>query len=137
LADSRELPAMGRCGSGAPTRAAMTGDSKWRPHLRRLYRKLLDGKCANLNNVSGGKHGGAIVAALYLPEFVWNAITWIHLDIAGSNARARPGRPEGAETMGMRALYAFICERYGYRAGHPADVSHGGNITHRGRRSWN
>jgi len=29
------------------------------------------------------------------------------------NARARPGRPEGAEAQTLRALYAYISARFG------------------------
>ena len=34
------------------------------------YRRLLDSKVADINNVSDGAFGGAITAALYLEEFV-------------------------------------------------------------------
>jgi len=92
--------------------ASSVGDPMWRLPLWRPYRRFLDSNCADLNNVSGGKFGGAIVAALYLSEFVSDSKTWIHLDIAASNVRGRPGRPEGGEASCLRALYAFICERY-------------------------
>ena len=42
----------------------------WRMPLYRPYRRLLDSKVADINNVSPGGFGGAITAALYLQEFV-------------------------------------------------------------------
>lgn len=74
------------------------------------------------------RYGGAITAALYLEEFVGNKLTsnkgnkpnggkggregeklrWIHVDFLGYNPASRPGRPEGGEAQGMRALYALV-----------------------------
>ncbi|MEE8409319.1 MAG: leucyl aminopeptidase family protein, partial [Myxococcota bacterium] len=76
------------------------------------YRRLLDSKVADINNVSDGGPG-AITAALYLQEFVNDATPWAHFDIMGWNARARPGRPVGGEAMGMRALFGVIERRFG------------------------
>ena len=89
------------------------GDPLWRMPIWRPYRKRIDGQCADLNNVAKGTHGGSIIAALYLAEFVSRDTRWAHLDIFGSNATARPGRPEGGEATGMRALYAWIRKQYG------------------------
>ena len=48
--------------------AAAETDPMWRMPLWPPYRKLLDSKVADLNNVSEGPHAGAITAALYLQE---------------------------------------------------------------------
>jgi leucyl aminopeptidase len=88
-------------------------DPLWRMPIWRSYRKQIDGKCADLNNVAGGQFAGSIIGALYLAEFVSAARAWAHLDIMASNTATRPGRPEGGEATGMRALYAYIRERYG------------------------
>ena len=37
---------------------------------------------------------------------------WIHIDVMAWNPRSRPGRPEGGEAMGMRAVYALIEQRF-------------------------
>jgi leucyl aminopeptidase len=87
-------------------------DPLWRLPLWRPYRRLLDSKSADLNNVSEGPHAGAITAALYLQEFVAPGIPWAHLDVMAWNTRARPGRPEGAEAQALRALYAHIAGRF-------------------------
>ena len=88
------------------------GDPLWRMPLWRPYRRQIDGKCADLNNVAQGTFAGSIIAALYLAEFVSASTAWAHLDIMGSNPTARPGRPEGGEATGMRALYTYLRQRY-------------------------
>jgi leucyl aminopeptidase len=88
------------------------GDPLWRMPIWRPYRKQIDGRCADLNNVSQGSFAGSIIAALYLAEFVSASTCWAHLDIMGANTTARPGRPEGGEATAMRALYAYIRQRY-------------------------
>jgi leucyl aminopeptidase len=88
-------------------------DPLWRMPLWRPYRRNLDSKIADLNNVSDGPQGGAITAALYLQEFVDPGIPWAHLDVMAWNNRTRPGRPEGAEAQTLRALYAHIAGRFG------------------------
>jgi leucyl aminopeptidase len=91
------------------------GDPLWRLPLWRAYRKEIDGKCADLNNVAHSGFAGAIIAALYLAEFVSPSTRWAHIDMMASNVKARPGRPEGGEATGLRALYAFIRQRYDKR----------------------
>ena len=88
-------------------------DPLWRMPLWRPYRKLIDSKAADLNNVSEGPHAGAITAALYLQEFVEPGIAWAHIDVMAWNTRSRPGRPEGAEAQTLRALYAHIARSFG------------------------
>jgi hypothetical protein len=92
--------------------AAAEDDPLWRMPLWRPYRKMIDSKIADLNNVSEGPQGGAITAALYLQEFVEPGIPWAHLDVMAWNNRSRPGRPEGAEAQTLRALYAHIAGRF-------------------------
>ncbi len=87
-------------------------DPLWRMPLWRPYRKLIDSKAADINNVSESPHAGAITAALYLQEFVEPGIPWVHIDVMAWNTRARPGRPEGAEAQTLRALYAHIASRF-------------------------
>jgi leucyl aminopeptidase len=88
-------------------------DPLWRMPLWPGYRRMLDSKAADLNNVSDGPHAGAITAALYLQEFVEPGIPWAHIDVMAWNARSRPGRPEGGEAQTLRALYAHIAGRFG------------------------
>ena len=83
-------------------------DPVWRLPLHRPYRRQLDSKVADINNISSGAYGGAITAALFLQEFVGAKTPWVHLDIMAWNTAAKPGRPEGGEAMGLRAVYALI-----------------------------
>uniref|UniRef100_A0A7S1TCD1 Cytosol aminopeptidase domain-containing protein n=1 Tax=Compsopogon caeruleus TaxID=31354 RepID=A0A7S1TCD1_9RHOD len=85
-------------------------DPVWSLPLHRPYRKELDSTVADLKNCGASGYAGAITAALYLQEFLVKDPTWIHVDFMGYNSAARPGRPEGGEAMGIRALFAFIRE---------------------------
>jgi leucyl aminopeptidase len=76
----------------------------WQLPLERSYRKLLDSNVADMKNV-GGPYGGAILAALFLSEFVGDT-PWAHLDIAGPmNSDADEGwLSRGATGFGTRLL---------------------------------
>jgi leucyl aminopeptidase len=87
-------------------------DPLWRLPLYAPYRSLLDSPIADINNAGSGSYGGAITAALFLKEFVPAATPWIHLDLMAWNLSNRPGRPEGGEAMGLRAIYQMLCEKY-------------------------
>jgi leucyl aminopeptidase len=93
--------------------AAAEEDPMWRMPLWRPYRKMIDSKIADINNVSESPHAGAVTAALYLQEFVEPGLPWAHLDVMAWNPQSRPGRPEGAEATALRALYAHIVGRFG------------------------
>jgi leucyl aminopeptidase len=95
------------------TAARAEDDPMWRMPLWRPYRKMIDSKIADLNNVSESPHAGAVTAALYLQEFVEPDIPWAHLDVMAWNPQSRPGRPEGAEATALRALYTHIAQRFG------------------------
>lgn len=94
---------------------AAESDPVWRMPLYQPYRKLLDSKVADISNIGGGPYAGAITAALFLREFVSQAQSWLHFDLMAYNVRALPGRPEGGEVMGMRALFQAIAERFPHR----------------------
>lgn len=87
-------------------------DALWRLPLHTPYRAELDSKVADLMNCSAGSYGGTITAALFLKEFLPDGQSWLHFDIMAWNLRARPGRPEGGEAMGVRAVFALLRERY-------------------------
>jgi leucyl aminopeptidase len=88
------------------------GDPLWRLPLHKPYRRMLDSKVADLANVSDSPHAGAITAALFLQEFVTPGVPWAHLDVMAWNAAARPGRPDGGDAIGLRAVFAVIAERF-------------------------
>jgi len=88
------------------------GDPMWRLPLWAPYRNKLSSRVADINNISSGSYGGAITAALFLQEFVDVETPWIHVDFMGWNETGQPGRPEGGEAQGMRALFALIEKNY-------------------------
>ena len=88
-------------------------DPVWRLPLWKPYRRWLDTNIADFNNVAEAPYAGSIVAALYLAEFVKPETRWAHLDMMAANTSARPGRPEGGEATGLRAMYRVIRKRFG------------------------
>jgi leucyl aminopeptidase len=88
-------------------------DPVWRLPLWDPYDKLLEGKIADLNNISGGPFAGSITAALFLRHFVERTKAWAHFDIFAWTPTAKPGRPMGAEVQVARLLYDLIEARYG------------------------
>ncbi len=87
-------------------------DPMWRMPLFAPYRRMLDSKVADINNVSSGAFGGAITAALYLKEFVPDDVPWAHFDMMAWNNASRPGRPEGGEAQVARAIFRTIETRF-------------------------
>ncbi len=91
-------------------------DPMWQMPLWQGYKKMVDGKVADLNNAPEGGMGGAITAALFLERFVsdddGNVPDWMHIDLMAWNQSSRPGRPEGGEAMSIRALFAYLEKRF-------------------------
>ena len=96
--------------------AEAAADPLWRMPLWKPYRKMLSSQVADINNVSESAFAGAITAALYLQEFVAKETPWAHIDTYAWNQSSRPGRPEGGEALGLRALYHLVEERFGSTA---------------------
>ena len=92
------------------------GDPLWRLPIWRGYRRRIDSPLADLSNVAKGLFADAIVATLFLSEFVPRTQRWLHLDIMAMNGLARPGRPEGGEATGLLALYTHLTRRYSANA---------------------
>mmetsp|Transcript_16341 Transcript_16341/g.21359 ORF Transcript_16341/g.21359 Transcript_16341/m.21359 type:complete len:232 (-) Transcript_16341:52-747(-) len=98
-------------------------DQVWRLPLVAAYNNELESKVADLKNIGNGAYGGAITAALYLQKFIQprpseeddskqEAPPWIHLDLMAFNPTSKPGRPEGGEAMGLRAVFELLKEHY-------------------------
>lgn len=87
-------------------------DLVWRLPLHEAYRPMIESKIADIMNSSKEPYGGAITAALFLKSFVEEDQDWVHLDLMAWNQRARPGRPEGGEAMGLLGLFAMLQDRY-------------------------
>jgi len=112
-----ELPALfsndDALAEGLLKSAGEQADPMWRLPLHQPYAKMLESKVADLNNVGSGPFAGAILAALFLERFVEKTIPWAHLDVMAWNPSSKPGRPEGGEALGMRAVYSYFESRYG------------------------
>lgn len=92
--------------------AAQVQDPLWRMPLYKPYNDALRGKVADLSNTSSMKLAGAITAALFLQKFVSPSIPWVHIDCMAWNESNKPGRPEGGEAMGMRAVFEYLKQTY-------------------------
>lgn len=88
------------------------GDRLWRMPLHDDYRRQLDSQVADIGNVSTGRYGDAIMAALFLREFVSKDRAWMHIDTMAWNVENRAGRPVGGEAFGLRALFTMLERRY-------------------------
>jgi len=85
--------------------AKLVGERVWRMPLAPEYREGLKGKISDLKNITGGRWGGAIIAALFLQEFVKKEVPWAHLDIAGTVWNEKQSMATGVPT---RTLVEFV-----------------------------
>ncbi|MEZ0223259.1 MAG: M17 family metallopeptidase [Alphaproteobacteria bacterium] len=97
--------------------AEKTQDPLWQLPLWQPYKDMLSSKIADINNVGSGGFAGAITAALYLERFVDKNIPWVHIDTYAWNPSSKPGKPEGGEALGMRAVHDLIRSRFGKKKG--------------------
>ena len=102
-----------RLAAGLQAAAAASGERLWRMPIVADYRPELDSSIADLRHVAADTHvgGGAVIAALFLREFVGRR-RWAHLDIAGT-ARADKDEHEvarGATGYGARLLLRWLEE---------------------------
>jgi len=88
-------------------------DPLWTMPLYQPYRKQIESSIADLNNSGSTAFGGCITAALFLEHFVDSEIPWVHIDTFAWNQADRPGRPQGGEALGLRAVFRYLQTRYG------------------------
>lgn len=96
--------------------ANTTSDPIWRMPLFSNYDAMNESSIADLSNSSSSSYAGAITAALFLQHFVNPGTTWAHFDIMAWNIKSKPGKPEGGEAMGLRAVAAYLMTQYGVGA---------------------
>lgn len=87
-------------------------DPVWRLPLFAAYEDQLNSTIADLANSSASPYAGAIVAALFLQRFITQTTPWIHFDIMAWNVGTKPGKPEGGEAMGLRAVAEYLTRTY-------------------------
>jgi leucyl aminopeptidase len=88
--------------------AGETGEKLWQLPLVKEYKDSIKSSVADMKNI-GGAHGGAIIAALILQEFVAD-VPWAHLDIAGPAFAESDNLicPKGGTGFGVRTLINFL-----------------------------
>lgn len=85
------------------------GEKLWQMPLEEDYKDQIKSHIADIKNVSTGRWGGAITAALFLKEFAGD-IPWVHLDIAGPAYQEKdtPLVPQGGAGFGVRLLLEYL-----------------------------
>jgi leucyl aminopeptidase len=83
------------------------GEKMWRMPLDEEYRELIRSGIADIKN-TGGRHGGAVTAAMFLKEFVEDT-PWIHLDIAGTawTEENKSWIAQGPSGVAVRSIVEF------------------------------
>lgn len=92
--------------------ANKTDDPVWRMPLFKAYDSMLESSVADLSNSPPSPYAGAITAALFLQHFITEGTPWVHFDVMAWNVKSKPGKPEGGEAMGLRAVAAYLIERF-------------------------
>ena len=87
------------------------GERYWPMPLWDMFFEGLKSPVADMQN-SGPREGGAIVAAMFLKQFVEDGVDWLHLDIAGPEVTNKKGGASMATGFGVRTLLALAREKY-------------------------
>ncbi len=85
-------------------------DPVWPLPLYQPYKSQLDSDIADTSSTGKSPYGGAIIAALFLEQFVPPSASWLHIDASCFNTTARPDRPRGGEAMALEALFYFVVQ---------------------------
>ena len=88
-----------------------TDDAVWHLPLWEGYRKNMDSKIADISSTGTGR-AGATNAALFLQEFVDDNCEWIHIDCHAWEESGKPHRSQGGADTAMRAIFAYLENRY-------------------------
>jgi len=89
------------------------GDPFWRMPFWPPYDKMLKSSVADISHIAEGAFAGSVIAALFLKRFVRDSKRFVHLDIFGWVPREQPGRSQGGEPQGARALYHYFRQELG------------------------
>ncbi len=85
-----------------------SGEKMWRLPVDAEYQELIKSSIADIKN-TGGRWGGAILAAMFLKEFV-DDTPWMHLDIAGTawEEENKAWIAKGPSGIAVRSLVEFV-----------------------------
>ena len=86
---------------------ARRADPCWPMPFWDRYGEYLKSEIADVNHASTNSFAGSVTAALFLRRFV-GTVPYTHLDIYAWVPSARPGRPQGGEAIGVRALFGAL-----------------------------
>ncbi|MDI6807733.1 MAG: leucyl aminopeptidase [Candidatus Eisenbacteria bacterium] len=91
--------------------ADRAGEKFWELPLEQEYRDTLRSDIADMKN-SGGREGGAVIAGLFLKEFV-DEKPWVHLDIAGPSwvEKDEPTCSKGPSGVGVRTFLTYLSSK--------------------------
>lgn len=92
--------------------ARETNDPIWRLPIFDGYMDYFKSSIADFSNASPIPYAGAITAALFLQHFISSGVPWAHFDIMAWNIFNKPGRPEGGEAMGIKAVGHYLRAKY-------------------------
>ncbi len=83
-----------------------TFERVWPLPLVDEHKEIMKGTWGDLQNIGGGREGGALTAAAFLSAFVDDKTSWTHLDIAGPAYQAKGDEacPAGGTGFGARLL---------------------------------
>jgi leucyl aminopeptidase len=86
------------------------GEPVWPLPLPPDMRTALDSDVADIKNVAANRWAGALIAGVFLQEFVGDGIPWAHLDIAGpADAAEDDGETrKGGTGFGVRTLLHLL-----------------------------
>jgi leucyl aminopeptidase len=84
----------------------------WPLPLPEDLRRQIDSEVADMKNVASARWGGALIAGVFLQEFVGDGIPWAHLDIAGpaDAAEEDPVTRKGGTGFGVRTLVRLLTD---------------------------
>ncbi len=89
-----------------------THDPMWQLPLWQGYAKHVNSQIADVTNTPNYGFAGSITAALFLERFVSASTPWVHIDSYAWNNENAPGRPQGGEALGLRALFTYLQTRF-------------------------
>jgi leucyl aminopeptidase len=87
-------------------------DPLWHMPLWAGYHGGIESPIADIVNTGRSAQAGAINAALFLEDFVPEALPWLHIDLYAWNDAPRPARPAGGEAQTLRTLLAWLEQRF-------------------------
>lgn len=104
--------------AGVISAGSEAGEPGWEIPLWERYRPTIDSAVADVKNVGDHDADSAILAGLFLKDFVADGVPWVHLDTGSSAWAEHPSDlwPEGATGVPTRAFVRFI-ERRALRDG--------------------